>query len=109
MTAAKQQTPFPDRMRDARNNAGMSLERAARRLEVDFGISLRGETIRKYETGYYNEDNADPVVVMALADIYRVKPAALSPAIVKRAKRLRDLLIRTSPWITDPSAHTVAA
>lgn len=111
MTATRTITEdtFGDRMRTARKTAGMSLEAAARLLENNFGISLRDETIRKYEVGHYNETNADPVVVVGLANIYGVKTSTLSPAIAKRAKKLRDLLVGTPGCITDSDILATAA
>ena len=87
---------FARRMREARENAGLRLDEAsvdARRiLGAEWGPSR--ETIRRYESGMISEDRADPLVVTALAEIYGVSVAYLSPTVFEQTAEIEKLLRR---------------
>jgi hypothetical protein len=51
-------------------------------LGGDFGPSR--ETIRRYEAGLTPEDRADPIIVMALAELYGVSLDELSPHLAEQ-------------------------
>lgn len=97
------ETPtFGERLRQQRETAGYSLADVTyelrSRLPKAMWCSL--ETIRRMENGR-SETKANPVVVMALADLYGCKVGDLSTVVGDETERLRDLLIRSSRWISE--------
>lgn len=89
-------TEFARRMQEARQRSGMRLDEAsveARRvLGAEYGPSR--ETIRRYEAGMIAEDRADPLTVVALAEIYGVSIGQLSFVIARQAKAINRMMGR---------------
>lgn len=89
-------TEFARRMQEARQRSGMRLDEAsveARRiLGASYGPSR--ETIRRYEAGLITEDNADPLIVTALAEIYGVSVGQLSYSIAQQSKAINKMFSR---------------
>lgn len=89
-------TEFARRMQEARNKCGLRLDEAsveARRiLGASYGPSR--ETIRRYEAGLISEDNADPLIVTALAEIYGVSVGQLSWHIAQQTRAISKMMTR---------------
>ncbi len=89
-------TEFARRMQEARQRAGMRLDEAsveARRvIGGEYGPSR--ETIRRYEAGLISEDRADPLIVIALAEVYGVSVGQLSWVIARQSQTISKVLSR---------------
>lgn len=87
-------TEFARRMREARERSGLRLDEAsvdARRvLGAEWGPSR--ETIRRYENGMISEERADPLVVVALAEIYGVSVGQLSWVIANQVDTISRMM-----------------
>lgn len=62
-------------------------------------------TLSRMETGRIEEKKVDGIVIFALADVYGCKLSDLSLMVADEAERVRDLLVRSSPWNNGPLAH----
>ena len=95
---------FAERMRAAREGAGLSLNEAAVQIRPWlpkaqwFGL----DTIRRMEVGVTPEDKADPVNVAALARVYGTTTPHLSPVAAEGLLKLRQLVLEPDP--VDPDA-----
>lgn len=81
------------RLERAREQAGLRLDDASVRLRDLVGpvLGVSRETIRRYEADLVPEEKWDPVVILALADIYGVPIAQLSPVALDALARLNEL------------------
>src|SRR5690606_8008964 len=111
-------TSFGRRLRQAREDADMTLDyvgrQAAEMLDPGSRSTLR-EKIRRYEADAMLEDNADPVIIAALANLYGVPMRDLSPTLTDRwaywmtslspefadENAVEDMESSFSRWITD--------
>lgn len=89
--------PFGDRLREARNRIGMPMDVASVRVRDILGSSYgpSRETIRRYESGFTTEDTADPMVIAALAELYDVDVAWISPSIARQVENIHLLAGRS--------------
>jgi transcriptional regulator with XRE-family HTH domain len=87
---------FARRLQIARQRSGLRLDEASvearRALGASYGPSR--ETIRRYEIGMVSEENADPVIVAALAEIYGVSVGHLSWVVAQQVQNLQSLVRR---------------
>jgi hypothetical protein len=59
--------------------------------------------LSRMETGKVPEAEADGMVINALSQVYKCKVSDLSPTVADEMERVRELLVRSSPWNTTPS------
>lgn len=88
---------YGTRIRRRREKAGLSL--------INVMVEMRSrlprsqwpsqEKLRRYESGAVPETRADPLLIVALADIFGCKVADLSPVASEAVQSMRDLLIRS--------------
>jgi len=81
-------------LREQRLKAGLSLEEANFRLRglLPPTYWMATSSFHRLET----KADLDPVIVMALAEVYGADPKSAPEVIVERAAGLRDLLIRST-------------
>lgn len=102
MATTEEQSPpgagaFGTHIRQHREAADLSL----RDLHVELQSRLPRsrwvsyEKLRRYENGMMPETRADPLLVIALADVFGCKVAELSPIADQAVQVMRDLLIRS--------------
>lgn len=87
---------FGERLRKARNDAGMTLADAvfAVRQLLPEPMWISQAALQRLETGKIDEDVADPYEVGVLAAVYDVPMSDLSPVALERFKMLADLVER---------------
>lgn len=93
---------FNQRMRQARNNAGMSLSDAMTevRMRMPRPMWVTDATIGRLEIDR-PEAKADPFLLAVLASVYGVNLSDLSKEAAQHLNTMLDLLKQTSPCITN--------
>lgn len=83
-----------ERLRQLRDARGLSLVDAMTeaRVLLPRALWITNETIRRYEKGIVPEDQADPVILAALAQVYNVPLADLSSAAHRACNQVWTLL-----------------
>lgn len=82
-----------------REHAGFRLDEASVDVGRLLGHRVSRETIRRYEVDY-PESKMDPVLIVALAEVYGARIGALPDEMLKVIDARRDLLIRVLPCFT---------
>ena len=92
----KPPTEFARRMLEARTRSGLRLDEASVMARDILGASYgpSRETIRRYETGMISEERADPLVVIALAEIYGVSVGQISWIVAQQSKAISRVFSR---------------
>ena len=83
---------YGERLRAARQAAGLSLEDATYEVRTLIGRKITRKTLERVELAPRPEDRADERLVVGLCRLYRVDPDWVSPVIAQRARRLAVLL-----------------
>ena len=88
---------FGERMKEAREQAGLSTMNAAYaiRSRLPEPLWISNEPIRRMENGKMAEEKADPILVCALAAVYGVEVRTLSPLIADALGLVDQLLHAT--------------
>jgi hypothetical protein len=79
-------------IRQWREDADMGLNRAAVYVSDMMGYEISSEYIRRMETEAKIVDDWDPVVVLALAAVYRRKAKDLPAVLINRVERIRRII-----------------
>lgn len=91
-------TPFARTLRDLREARGMSLveveHKVAQELNNDKDLAPSHERIRRMEVGLLAEDMIEADIIVALAEVYGVTAAHISPLQFQRAQAAHDLFAR---------------
>jgi transcriptional regulator with XRE-family HTH domain len=106
MASTRNTIPMHDRLRTHRQRLGLSLVEARDRLVMVMPARYLPSvaTLSRMETGKIDERKVDGIVIHALAEVYGCKVRDLSPMVAAESERIRDLLVRASPWNTAPMA-----
>ena len=102
-TTSTPSSPFGERMKQAREAAGLSTMNAAFaiRSRLPEPLWISNDPIRRMESGKLDEAKADPLLVAALAAVYRVRVCDLSPVVAASLGLVDDLLHETGQETTD--------
>jgi len=88
-------------LRAKREAAGLTLDDVIYELRRRLGpLAPKASTLSRWETGKNAGYEDDPLAVIALADLYRVKVADLSPTTANQLDTLRTLLLAATGWLT---------
>lgn len=91
-------TTFPGRLREAREAKGYALDDAVIRVRMllgpDLNYGLKKETLRRIEVGATKNPDLDPLLVVALADVYGVRVDDLSEEYADKALAATRLGLR---------------
>jgi hypothetical protein len=94
---------FGAALSEARLAAGKpSYKQVERRVVEALGTyAPTDETIRNYHNGEVAPEKADLVLTCLLAEIYGARLGELSATVAQRMKVARDVLVRSSAWVTE--------
>jgi transcriptional regulator with XRE-family HTH domain len=100
--AADNADTFGGRVRQARKDAGLSVEKLRDRVmtQVPARYVPGVKTFYRLETGEVDEASVDGILVVAIASVLGVRTSALSRAVADEQERLGDLLASCKRWNT---------
>lgn len=104
-------TSFGERLRVAREAAGMSLD--ILNVHVNMGLPTpmwrSTETLRRLEDGRIAEEKAEPLFIQRLAEVLGVSFDDLSPKATEYMQMIREQVERNSGWSVGAPAQKVTA
>lgn len=97
------------RLEKARTDAGLRLDDASYKVRELLGpMGCSRETIRRYEIGKVPEEKWDPIIILALAEVYGVPVIDLSNIAVAALQTASAVIVRHLDELPSRWTHALA-